>query len=314
MRVLIDNDFAGDPDGLFQLAHHLMSPSTDVRAIIGSHMHPGEGWGGAGSQAQAAARMAREVAELLGLAGRHPILAGAESALTSRADAKATAASDAIIAEAMREDVQTPLYYCAGAGLTDLATAWLCEPRIGPRLTLVWIGGPEYADLAERAPDTGPSEYNLTIDVAAAQMIFGESDIPIWQVPRDAYRQVLMSHAELADRVGTQGALGAHLMAQVERIMAIVRSGRVAGIADLGETFILGDSPLVTLTALQSSFHPDPSSSAYVLRPAPRIDAQGEYVQRADGRQLRVYTRIDGRLTFEDFCAKLRRWTAEPRG
>jgi len=26
MRVMIDNDLGGDPDGLFQLAHHLMSP------------------------------------------------------------------------------------------------------------------------------------------------------------------------------------------------------------------------------------------------------------------------------------------------
>jgi len=39
-RVVIDNDFAGDPDGLFQLAHHLLSPSVDIRAIIASRMVP----------------------------------------------------------------------------------------------------------------------------------------------------------------------------------------------------------------------------------------------------------------------------------
>jgi len=27
-RVIIDNDFAGDPDGLFQLAHHVLSPPS----------------------------------------------------------------------------------------------------------------------------------------------------------------------------------------------------------------------------------------------------------------------------------------------
>ena len=37
IRVIIDNDFGGDPDGLFQLAHQLLSSSTDVRAIICSH-------------------------------------------------------------------------------------------------------------------------------------------------------------------------------------------------------------------------------------------------------------------------------------
>lgn len=25
-----DNDYSGDPDGLFQLAHHLLSPSVDA--------------------------------------------------------------------------------------------------------------------------------------------------------------------------------------------------------------------------------------------------------------------------------------------
>lgn len=28
MRIIIDNDFSGDVDGLFQLAHHLMCRST----------------------------------------------------------------------------------------------------------------------------------------------------------------------------------------------------------------------------------------------------------------------------------------------
>jgi hypothetical protein len=29
-RIIIDNDFGGDPDGLFQLAHHLASPSVEI--------------------------------------------------------------------------------------------------------------------------------------------------------------------------------------------------------------------------------------------------------------------------------------------
>jgi len=34
----------------------------------------------------------------------------------------------------------------------------------------------------------------------------------------------------------------------------------------IGETYIMGDSPLVLLTALQSSFEADPSSSSYVIK------------------------------------------------
>src|SRR5215471_5665883 len=44
MRVIIDNDFGGDPDGLFALVHHLLSPSVEIRGIIGSHLRPGDFW------------------------------------------------------------------------------------------------------------------------------------------------------------------------------------------------------------------------------------------------------------------------------
>ena len=42
IRVIIDNDFSGDPDGLVQLAHHLLSPSVDIRAVTGLHLRPGD--------------------------------------------------------------------------------------------------------------------------------------------------------------------------------------------------------------------------------------------------------------------------------
>jgi hypothetical protein len=43
MRVIVDNDFSGDPDGLFQMAHLLLSPSVDIRGIIGSHLSVKDG-------------------------------------------------------------------------------------------------------------------------------------------------------------------------------------------------------------------------------------------------------------------------------
>jgi inosine-uridine nucleoside N-ribohydrolase len=304
MRVILDNDWGGDPDGLFQLAHHLLSPSVSVRAIVGSHLHAGETWGRDEQQAQVAARLAEKVVQLTGFAERIPIVAGAESAIADRNPPRSVAA-DAIIAEAMRDDDTRQLYYCAGAGLTDLATAWLHEPRIAERVILIWIGGPEYPGDAYTPVDTGASEYNLSMDIKAAQLIFGESAFEIWQVPRNAYRQLMVSYTELLARVAPCGALGRYLADAIERAMAFVDNN--PQMRSLGETYILGDSPLVTLTALQSSFHPDPSSCRYELRPTPRIDDTGEYITRADGRPIRVYTQIDKRLTFEDFCLKLRR-------
>src|SRR5262249_52820003 len=157
---------------------------------------------------------------------------------------------------------------CAGGGLTDLATAWLLEPRIADRLKLIWIGGPEYTDLARPPPGAGDSEYNLEIDVVAAQILFGKSSIEIWQVPRHTYRQSLVSYDELLENVRPTGRLGDILVSYVEEMMAALLQRPDGG---LGETYVLGDSALVTLTALQSSFQPDPASSDYVLRPAPKI-------------------------------------------
>lgn len=300
LRVIVDNDLSGDPDGLFQLAQHLRSPSIEIRAIIGSHLHENEPFDPSDRQAANAAAKAGELLALMGMAGAVPVVAGAEKALTSSARPAMTPAARAIIAEALRDDPR-PLYYCAGAGLTDLATAWLIEPRIAGRLTLVWIGGGEHEGLALPPPGAPPAEYNLTIDRIAAQVIFNQSTIPIWQVPRNAYRQLLMSSAELAE-IKRGSALGAWLVGHVEKLGTMAAG---AGIT-IGETYILGDSPLVTLTALQSSFEPDPSSSDYVLRPTPQVADDGTYRANPQGRLMRIYTRIDTRLTFADMAIKLK--------
>ena len=74
---------------------------------------------------------------------------------------------------------------------------------------------------------------------------------------------------------------------------------------NLGETYALGDSPLVLLTALQSAFEPSPASSTYVTRPMPKLSVEGRYLENDGGRPVRVYTRVDTRLMFEDFFHKL---------
>jgi purine nucleosidase len=77
----------------------------------------------------------------------------------------------------------------------------------------------------------------------------------------------------------------------------------------MGETYCLGDQPLVLLTALHSSFEADPSSSTYATRPTPRLNAEGWYEPRPDGRPMRVYTALDTRLMFEDMYTKIARFS-----
>lgn len=297
-RVIVDNDFGGDPDGLVALAHHLLSPSVDVALVVGSHLHANEALGLSAHQAVLAADNAREVVRLLGRSGTVPILAGADAA--GGAGHAPTPTSHAIVAAAMQSDPAVPLFYAAGAGLTELAAAHRLDPRIGRRLRLVWIGGVEHPDLNPDRPARTDPEYNLTIDLDAARYIFNETDIEIWQVPRDTYRRMLISRAELVAGLAPAGALGAWLLARIDAVRASVAG---AGI-DPRETYILGDSPLVTLTALQSTFEADTSSSDYVMRPTPALDEAGHYIARSGARPMRIYRTVDTRLTFGDMFAK----------
>ncbi len=302
-RVIVDNDFAGDPDGLFQLAHHLLCSSVDIPLIVGSHL-PVQ-FGGPAS-ASAAAAKARDLLKVMQLDDRHRPIAGAELPIPSRDRWKPGPATAAIVREAMREDRKTPLVYAAGAGLTELALAWLAEPRIGPRIKLVWIGGGEHPGLAYPPPGPAEMEFNLSIDPIAAQIIFNESDIDIWQVPRDAYRQMLFSMAEVEDIAAT-GPLGRYLKTELDGMAAILAS--IPGFPPMpdADVYILGDSPLVTLTALITPIQPDPASSRYLRKPTPWLEADGSYRDRPDGRPMRVYTAIDAGLTFRDMMSRLAR-------
>lgn len=301
MRLIIDNDFGGDPDGLFELVQHLLSPSVEIRGIIGSHLKPGDGFDNSNITAVNARNKVLELLKIMKLEHNYNVYQGSNEALKDLNTPQQSEAAAFIVKEAIREDTKLPLYVVCGAGLTDLASAYLLEPKIADRLTLIWIGGPEYSDIASPPPGYTSLEYNLGIDVKAGQVLFNTSKMSLWQVPRDAYRQVLLPYSSLLLKVKNQGKIGNFLGNSVEKIMSYLTSVNYP----IGETYILGDSPLVLLTALQSSFEADPSSSQYVLRPSPLINEQGLYEVNSKGRNIRVYKKLDVGLLMEDFYSKL---------
>ena len=301
IRVIIDNDFGGDPDGLFALVHFLLSPSVEIRGIIGSHLKPGDGFDPSKITATHAKQKAEEVLNIMNMNSRYEVYEGSNSPLENDSTAQKSDAANLIIKEAMRTDTKLPLYILCGAGLTDLASAYLLKPEIANHLTLIWIGGPEYTDLAQPPPGYTSLEYNLGIDIKAGQVIFNTSAIPLWQVPRSSYRQVILPYSSLLLKVKPEGKIGNYLTSALENIMQMLTKFNY----NIGEVYIIGDSPLVLLTALQSSFEADPSSSKYVLRPSPLINSQGLYEVNNLGRNIRVYTQLDVHLLMEDFFSKL---------
>lgn len=301
-RVLVDNDYSGDPDGLLQLAHQVLSPSAELLAVIGSHLRDDEHWEDPSENtAEGAASEARRVLELAG-ASHIPVHAGSGKPLADRHTPRDTAAARAIIDAAMADD-DRPLYVTVGGGLTDLASAWLLEPRIAGRFTAIWIGGSEYPEDGFDVPSGHTAvEYNTLIDPIAAQVILNDSPVELWQIVRNAFRQVLAGRAELELHLGDAGPLGEHLLARLERFISRVEERGVP----LGETYNLADSSLVLLSTLQSAFGPAPASSSWEERNAPRLAADGthEWSPRSE-RRVRVFTRLDSSLLLRDFTAKL---------
>ncbi len=302
LRVISDNDYGGDPDGLVQLAHLLLSPSVEVPFAISSHLRVDDPFDPSG---RSAANGAEKAAEVAGLCGRPevPIVAGSEGGLEDRSTPVASDAARRIVHEAMRDDTDLPLFVTCGGGLTEIASAYLLEPAIAARLTVVWIGGAEYPGLHHPLPGGEGLEYNQRIDPIAARVVFEESTLDLWQVPRPTYRQTIVSFAELATRMNRVGPLGSYLFAALSTVVELAEAHGLS----LGETYVMGDNPLVLLTALWTSFEPGPASSEWVVRPCPGLTTDGGYLDRPDGRPIRVFTRLDNRLWTEDLWAKLAR-------
>ena len=102
-------------------------------------------------------------------------------------------------------------------------------------------------------------------------------------------------------RVKNNGELGSYLYKElVETINWWDAQGRL-----LGETYCMGDSALVLLSALHTSYEPDPGSSTYREIDCPELLINGAYKSNSEGRKIRVYDYLDSRLLFEDFFNKL---------
>jgi purine nucleosidase len=293
-RVFILNDASGDPDGLFATVHALLCTSTAVTGVVTTLNSDDP----SSTPATDGVPIARELLRLMGLAGAVPVYAGSNDKLASRTAPQPSDGARALIAEATRTDTSLPLYVTVGGNLTDVASAYLMRPDIAGKFTLVWIGGAPYP--------AGGREYNLFQDPVAVQVVFNDSPIDMWQVPSNAYAQNAVSVTELQLHVKPHGRIGAWLYAQLLNRL----NNPPQGFPNLGEQYVLGDSPLVLLTALTNAYDPTGSGGVggaqYDPIYAPLVNTDGTYQARSSGRQIRVYRSVDSRLIFGDFFAKLK--------
>lgn len=284
LRVIVHTDCKNEADDQFALAHHLMTPGFIVKGIIAGHYdtHLMEG---KGESVEKSYDEVIKVAGLMNLRGKYPVLRGAAKAIPDEETPIPSEGAQFIIDEAMAES-DLPLYVVFQGAITDLACAILMKPEICSRMTAVWIGGGEWP--------SGGFEFNLMQDINAANVVF-QSSMQFWQIPKNVYKMMKITLAELQVKVRPYGKIGRYLFDQMVEF-----NNKLANVSQWphGESWCLGDQPTVSVL-LEDHEHD------WDWRPAPRVSPEMSYIHGQNARPIRVYKHVDARMTFEDFFCKL---------
>ncbi|GGH99120.1 nucleoside hydrolase [Arthrobacter liuii] len=235
-RVIIDNDWAGDPDGLVALAHHALSPANRIVAVTASLTNPM--FGPPGGRAQAGGHLAEDLLRVLKLPELPAVHAGPDAPFIGQP--RANPAARAIV-DAAEAGGDLPLILVCAGPLTNVADALLLDPAVARSLTLAWVGGAARDD----------EEYNYFTDPAAADYVLGNRDLAVWQFPAETYRKIVAPVAELDVEFRNAGPAGAWLWEHFNSL-------EVPGFVKFGPLWCLGDSAPLVVTGL------DDSTSTYV--------------------------------------------------
>ena len=132
-RVIVDTDAANEGDDQFAVIQAMLSPKFENVGFIAAH------FGREGSM-EASFQELQRVFQAASCPFTDLIRHGAPCALPAVSEAVPSDGASLIVEEAMKDDPRH-LYVLFLGPLTDLASAYLIEPRIAGRLTAIWIGG-----------------------------------------------------------------------------------------------------------------------------------------------------------------------------
>lgn len=304
IRVICDTDCYNECDDQYAVAHMLMTPRFDIRAVIA------EQYGNAVDDLseQHSYDELVHIAGLMGMEQEVNILHGAPRTIPDENTPAESEGARFIVEEAMKDDPR-PLFVCNLGALTNLASACLMEPGIAGRLTAVWIGGDVYPK--------GGFEFNQNNDLNAARVVF-KSQMELWQVPKNVYITMKVSFFELLNHVYPCGELGKYLVENTMRVakrtadsfqdpdsffgQRFAQMSRCAAATSIGgELWSLGDSPCVGLMM-------NSSMGRYRMADAPcDLRDDGTYdLTRPGSRKIRVYEDIDNHFIINDMFEKLK--------
>ena len=278
VRVILDTDLKNEVDDQFAMVHAILTQSFDLRGIIPAHFGDEKSL----HSQQDSYDEAMLILEKMDLVNQVKIVNGAPHKIPDVHTPVDCDGARFIIEEAMKED-ERPLYIATLGPLTDIASAILLEPEICSRnVTIIWIGGGDYP--------TGGREYNLHNDIDAANAVFA-SNINVWQIPKNVYRMMAVTYAELWKKVHPYGEIGKYL---AENVVEFNNSS----VTKPAEYRVLGDSPAIGVILFDDC-------GRWSYQPAPGFDENMNYIHHGKYRPIRVYENVDPRFILEDFYAKL---------
>jgi inosine-uridine nucleoside N-ribohydrolase len=287
IRLIINTDAKNEADDQFAIVHALLTKKFIIRGIIAAHFERKHGEGKEQSMDKSHAEI-RKILGLMKMEKEVPAFKGARRPMVDEKTPEMSEGAEFIIREALSDDPR-PLYAGFMGTLTDLAAAYLREPRIAERLNVIWIGGGEWP--------VGGWEFNLNGDVDAANVVF-RSRLNLWQIPMNVYRMMRVTLSELACKVRPCGEIGKYLFQQmVDYNNEYADSSAYPGFP-MGESWVLGDSPVIG--ALIVDHHHE-----YDVKPAPLFARDLTYIHGQNNRAIRVFKGIDARMTLEDMYCKL---------
>lgn len=278
LRVIVDTDADCEADDPYAIAHALMSPKLNIRAIFAEQF----------GDENSTQRSFDEIQRILSAMSLYvPAYMGAKGSLEMTKDQPISPASSFLIDEAMRDDPNELFVLCLGA-ITNVAAAIKACPDIITRMTVVWIAGHAHTE-SGKAPF---KEFNSGNDIPAANVVFN-SGVKLWQIPSNVYGSIRIGLAELQRRVYPCGEIGKHLFEKMVNYNCSKYADWTAG-----ESWSLGDSPAVGVAL-------DEHCGRYEYREAPFFNDDTSYTYIKDRPLIRVYQSIDSRYIIEDFIAKL---------
>lgn len=279
IRLIIVSDAKNEIDDIWAISLAILAPDRfDIQGFVGSnydHTKTGEG----PKSVQLSVSEIHTILKKAGMDGKYPVYAGADPMQYEFAPS-GSAGADFIIKKAMEGTPDNPLWIVGLGSATDIASAYLKEPRIKDRIVVFWHG---------RTQPTWPyraHNYNVKGDMHAARMLF---HAPFPLILFDTGTDLTAGTMEESEKnVKPYGELGKYLYDY--RSTNKYWSSTEKGFFDLGDIAVLID----------------PSLGQWEITRCPTVTEYMDYnFYKDNGKLLRCY-KIDRDRTFALLYARLK--------